>query len=268
METTSEKIDLIISKLNKLIPDEEGDDAERSEYVKDLERIKAEIILTLQQHKDEQQGIIRTLIEEADAPVRDDIGIQKRLLRQIDSKINDLQLTDARNRDKAEAERSEPDEDDPDTVVFIRRRNFAVGLSVFFTALLSIGAFKFFLPAFPIVMGLFVTLLGVAVMLYLDEYLFEGYSIGKIGSNAISLGLVMLAIGVMYFTGALIGNSYISNPFGSETEKQYNAIETVGSGYDATGSGSVTSSAGSSSTRGSGVKVLQTKNSGKAESEQ
>jgi hypothetical protein len=108
---------------------------------------------------------------------------------------------------------------------FIRRMWFSQAIALVVTCLLSVYTFKHLIPAFPFALGLLVTFIGTTVWLLLDEFMFEDYSIGRIGKNAVSLGLTTIAISILYFTGITIGNSYISNPLGSENEKPQVTIE-------------------------------------------
>ena len=108
---------------------------------------------------------------------------------------------------------------------FIRRMWISQTIALVVSCVLSVFTYKNLLPAFPFALGLMVTFIGTTVWLFLDEFMFEDYSIGRIGRNAISLGLTTIAISILYFTGITIGNSYISNPLGSENEKPQQVIE-------------------------------------------
>ena len=108
---------------------------------------------------------------------------------------------------------------------FIRRMWISQAIALVVSCVLSVFTYKNLLPAFPFALGLMVTFIGTTVWLFLDEFMFEDYSIGRIGKNAISLGLTTIAISILYFTGITIGNSYISNPLGSENEKPKQVIE-------------------------------------------
>ena len=108
---------------------------------------------------------------------------------------------------------------------FIRRMWISQAIALVVSCILSVFTYKNLLPAFPFALGLMVTFIGTTVWLFLDEFMFEDYSIGRIGRNAISLGLTTIAISILYFTGITIGNSYISNPLGSENEKGQPTVE-------------------------------------------
>jgi hypothetical protein len=134
------------------------------------------------------------------------------------------------------------------------------------SCVLSVFTFKNLTPAFPFALGLLVTFIGTAVWLFLDEFMFEDYSIGRIGKNAVSLGLTTIAISILYFTGITIGNSYISNPLGSENEKPQVTIEQT-DGSDGYGNGN-TRQEQSPATRSQSTTQPISASEGNAQSEQ
>lgn len=149
---------------------------------------------------------------------------------------------------------------------FIRRMWISQAIALVISCVLSVFTYKNLLPAFPFALGLMVTFIGTAVWLFLDEFMFEDYSIGRIGRNAISLGLTTIAISILYFTGITIGNSYISNPLGSENEKPQQVIERTESnaGYSNGNSGQEQPAA----TRSQGTQLPIPASEGTAQSEQ
>lgn len=149
---------------------------------------------------------------------------------------------------------------------FIRRMWISQAVALVTSCVLSVFTYKNLLPAFPFALGLMVTFIGTTVWLFLDEFMFEDYSIGRIGRNAISLGLTTIAISILYFTGITIGNSYISNPLGSENEKPQQVIERTESnaGY----SNGNTGQEQPATTRSQGTQLPISASEGTAQSEQ
>lgn len=149
---------------------------------------------------------------------------------------------------------------------FIRRMWLSQAIALVVSCVLSVFTFNNLIPAFPFALGLMVTFIGTTVWLFLDEFMFEDYSIGRIGKNAVSLGLTTIAISILYFTGITIGNSYISNPLGSENEKPQQVIERTDSD-----TGHSNSNAGAeqpSASRGQGTQLPISASEGTAQSEQ
>lgn len=149
---------------------------------------------------------------------------------------------------------------------FIRRMWISQAIALVASCVLSVFTFNNLLPAFPFALGLLVTFIGTAVWLFLDEFMFEDYSIGRIGRNAISLGLTTIAISILYFTGITIGNSYISNPLGSENEKPQPVIERTES--DAGHSNGNSGTEQPSATRSQSTQLPIPPDEGAAQSEQ
>lgn len=149
---------------------------------------------------------------------------------------------------------------------FIRRMWISQAIALVVSCVLSVFTYKNLLPAFPFALGLMVTFIGTTVWLFLDEFMFEDYSIGRIGRNAISLGLTTIAISILYFTGITIGNSYISNPLGSENEKVQPTVEQTdgNAGYSNGNSGQEQPAA----TRSQGTQLPIPPDEGTAQSEQ
>ena len=149
---------------------------------------------------------------------------------------------------------------------FIRRMWISQAIALVVSCVLSVFTYKNLLPAFPFALGLMVTFIGTTVWLFLDEFMFEDYSIGRIGRNAISLGLTTIAISILYFTGITIGNSYISNPLGSENEKPQPVIEQTES--DAGHSNGNTGNEQPATTRSQSTQLPIPASEGTAQSEQ
>ncbi|MFP4528521.1 MAG: hypothetical protein ACLFQX_08230 [Candidatus Kapaibacterium sp.] len=99
---------------------------------------------------------------------------------------------------------------------FARRRVYVFALATIATALAAILSFGYMLPAFPYATGELVVMIGVVTWIFLDEYLWEGDTIAKIGENPVAVAICVLAIAVMFSVGFEFGNSYVSNPFGNE----------------------------------------------------
>ena len=239
METQSEKIDRVIELLTQIIPD------------KTEKAINPDTQLLLDAIK--ENG--------SDTKLNTDIFI-KTVISQND-RIEQL----AKMINSKECKPTESVEKDAEpNPKFIRRMWVSQAFALVASCVLSVFTYKNLLPAFPFALGLMVTFIGTTVWLLLDEFMFEGYSIGRIGRNAISLGLTTIAISILYFTGITIGNSYISNPLGSENEKPQQVIERTES--DAGHSNGNSGQEQPSTTRSQGTQLPIPPDEGTAQSEQ
>lgn len=265
MQTTNEKLDILIEKINTLIPEPTSDGFELKLIADELAALKTAIF----ENKDAFGQKVADKLFDLEAlisvqptidikPLRADIAELKTAVRLLSEK----QKCDCHNEHGATA--NEP------TPAFTKRMYRAVSLAFVVTMAISVMSYKFLLPAFPFALGLFVTVMGVGVWLFLDEYIFYTNSIGKLAKNAVGIGLATLAISILYFTGVTIGTSYFGNPYGGENENAVKVIKYENSGYNSTIKTESNSENGSSvtGTRRDGTKVLDVENSGKAESEQ
>ena len=149
---------------------------------------------------------------------------------------------------------------------FIRRMWLAMGISLVVSPLLSTWTFNNLQGAFPFALGWFTFSFGATAWLFTDEFFFEGYSIGRIGKNAISLGITTIAISILFFTGITIGNSYIHDLPGGENEKGQPVIEKTNgdTGHSNSNAGAEQPSA----SRGQGTQLPIPASEGTAQSEQ
>lgn len=239
METQSEKIDRVIELLTQIIPD------------KSEKAINPDTQLLLDAIKENNNDtklstdiFIKTVISQNDR------------IEQLAKLINSKECKPTESIEKD----AEPNPK------FIRRMWISQAVALVVSCVLSVFTFNNLLPAFPFALGLMVTFIGTAVWLFLDEFMFEDYSIGRIGRNAISLGLTTIAISILYFTGITIGNSYISNPLGSENEKGQPTVEQTdgNAGYD----GDTTGYQQPSATRSQSTQLPIPPDEGTAQSEQ
>jgi hypothetical protein len=265
MQTTNEKLDILIEKINTLIPEPTSDGFELKLIADELAALKTAILngkTDFGQKVADKLFDLEALISVQPTidikPLRADIAELKTAVRLLSEKPeynchNDIEST-----------ANEP------TPAFTKRMYRAVSIAFVVTMAISVMSYKFLLPAFPFALGLFVTIMGVGVWLFLDEYIFYTNSIGKLAKNAVGIGLATLAISILYFTGVTIGTSYFGNPYGGENENAVKVIKYENSGYNSTIKTESNSENGSSvtGTRRDGTQVLDVENSGKAESEQ
>lgn len=151
---------------------------------------------------------------------------------------------------------------------FIRRMWTALSIGLSISGLLSAITFHFLTPAFPFVLGFFTTLMGFFIWFLADEFMFKGYSIGRIGNNAISLGLTTIAIAIMYSVGVTMGNSYISSRYAADNEKPQPNIEANSNASESRHSDSISGQQQPSATRSQGVILSVPASQGTAQSEQ
>lgn len=252
MQTTNEKLDVLIEKINMLIPEPADDNCELQVLAKAIDELRAEVKADNDKRFDainekllSLEGLLASMPTIDVRPLRNDIAELKTMHR--------LKAT-SDTADDAEAEA---------TPAFTKRMYKAVMIAFVVTMAISVASYKWLLPAFPFALGLFVTMMGVGVWLFLDEFIFITNSIGKLAKNAVGIGLATLAISVLYFTGVTIGTSYFSNPYGGENESAVKVIK-----YDSGYSGSGATITDTSGTRSNSVKVLNVEDGGKAQSEQ
>lgn len=265
MQTTNEKLDILIEKINTLIPEPTSDGFELKLIADELAALKTTILngkTDFGQKVADKLFDLEALISVQPTidikPLRADIAELKTAVRLLSEK------PECNSHNDIESTANEP------TPAFTKRMYRAVSLAFVVTMAISVMSYKFLLPAFPFALGLFVTIMGVGVWLFLDEYIFYTNSIGKLAKDAVGIGLATLAISILYFTGVTIGTSYFSNPYGGENENAVKVIKYENSGYNSTIKTESNSENGSSvtGTRRDGTQVLDVENSGKAESEQ
>lgn len=208
MATTNERLDATEKKVDGLI--------------ENVEKILSVIIPENTNKSDSD-----VIVEKLDA-IQDSIDAPKfneEILKNALAKFNDS-AEELKNMFAKKTFSNEPTETEPvENKKFIRRMWLAIGISLIVSSVLSTWTFNNLLGAFPFVLGWFTFSLGTTAWLFVDEFMFEGYSIGRIGKNAVSLGITTIAISILFFTGITIGNSYISSRYGNDNEKPQPNIE-------------------------------------------
>lgn len=181
----------------------------------------------------------------------------------MNSKLRDeILISECKPTDKMETEI----EADPK---FVRRMWIALSVGLSVSGLLSAITFHLLTPAFPFVLGFFTTLMGFFIWFLADEFMFKGYSIGRIGNNAISLGLTTIAIAIMYSIGVTMGNSYISSRYAADNEKPQPNIEANRNNENNSGyNDSLSRQQQPSATRSQGVILSVPASQGATQSEQ
>lgn len=110
---------------------------------------------------------------------------------------------------------------------YTKRMYRAVSIGLIVTGILTITTFNVLLPVFSIMLGLFLDFLGVSIMLFLDEFILPGYTIGRISQNAIASSIILFGFIALFGLGIYVGNSYVSNGLGSENESAGTVNYTV-----------------------------------------
>lgn len=108
--------------------------------------------------------------------------------------------------------------DAPEDIKFTSRMYKFLGVSLPATAVLTVLSFSYIISAFPIVFGLFMTLLGGAIWAMFDEFFFPGNSLKRISQDAKAIGLAVIAIAMFFGIGVSVANTYLSNPYGGSNE--------------------------------------------------
>ena len=108
--------------------------------------------------------------------------------------------------------------DAPEDRKFTSRMYKFLVVSLPATAVLTVLSFNYIISAFPIVFGLFMTLLGGAIWAMFDEFFFPGNSLKRISQDAKAIGLAVIAIAMFFGIGVSVANTYLSNPYGGSNE--------------------------------------------------
>lgn len=106
----------------------------------------------------------------------------------------------------------------PEDFKFTSRMYKFLAVSLPATAVLTVLSFSYIISAFPIVFGLFMTLLGGAIWAMFDEFFFPGNSLKRISQDAKAIGLAVIAIAMFFGIGVSVANTYLSNPYGGGNE--------------------------------------------------
>ncbi len=114
--------------------------------------------------------------------------------------------------------------DDPvEDAKFTKQRYSATYIGLSFAVILAILSFKFLLPVFPICYGLVFVFIGMAFFNFADRFMLIGNSLGRIAKNAVASSIISVAFIGLFGFGLSVGNSYVSDPYSSNTENgQYN----------------------------------------------
>jgi len=105
-------------------------------------------------------------------------------------------------------------------VKFNRLRDIALLCSLIGMIILTLISFNYFIPLFPIVMGLLIGTIGIIALVILDKIIFVGDTIQGVSNNAVAVSITYISFTLFFICGFMFGNSYISNSYGTETESK------------------------------------------------
>lgn len=130
-------------------------------------------------------------------------------------------------------------------VKFNRLRDIVLLCSLIGMIILTLISFNYFIPLFPIFMGLLISIIGIICLVILDKIIFVGDTIQGVSNNAVAVSITYISFTLFFVCGFMFGNSYISNSYGTETESKNSGYiqelqyptkatnnDTTTSGYD------------------------------------